>query len=80
MEANERHSEPMLLPAGAAAKLLGISERHFYKLHSSGRVPKPIRLGRAVRWRADELRDWVAAGTPPRDRWQGMRDLAQRTR
>jgi len=77
-EADERHSEPILLPAAEAAKLLSVSERHFYKLHSSGRVPRPIRLGRAVRWRADELRDWVAAGTPPRDRWQGTREAKGR--
>ena len=72
-EAHERHTDPILLSAGAAAKLLGISERHFYKLHSSGRVPKPIRLGRAVRWRADELRDWVASGTPARIQWRWTR-------
>ena len=78
MEATQSNSEPILLPAGAAARLLGISERHFYKLHSSGRVPKPIRLGRSVRWRADELRDWVAAGTPARDRWQGIREAKGR--
>ncbi len=77
-ESNQSHLEPILLAAAEAAKLLRISERHFYKLHSSGRVPRPIRLGRAVRWRADELRDWVAAGTPPRDRWQGMRELKPR--
>ena len=69
----EPQSTPLLLPAAEAAKLLSISERHFYKLHSSGRVPRPIRLGRAVRWRADELRDWLAAGAPSRSQWQSMR-------
>ena len=72
-ESNESHLEPILMPAAEAAKLLSISERHFYKLHSSGRVPRPIRLGRAVRWRADELRDWLAAGAPSRSQWQSMR-------
>jgi excisionase family DNA binding protein len=71
-EANPQFA-PLLLPAAEAAKLLSISERHFYKLHSSGRVPRPIRFGRAVRWRADELREWVAAGAPSRAQWQSMR-------
>jgi len=29
----------------------------------------PVRLGRAVRWRAEELRAWVEKGCPPRARW-----------
>ena len=73
MREAEVQSAPLLLAAAEAAKLLSISERHFYKLHSSGRVPRPIRLGRAVRWRADELREWLAAGAPSRSQWQSMR-------
>ena len=60
----------LLLTASEAAKLLRVSERHFYKLHSSSRVPRPIRFGRAVRWRASELEKWVDAGAPPRARWE----------
>lgn len=69
----DEQPEPALLPAKDAALLLGISERHFYKLHSSGRVPRPIRLGRAVRWRASELRKWLDAGAPPRAKWELVR-------
>jgi predicted DNA-binding transcriptional regulator AlpA len=56
------------------AKLLGISERHLWACHSSGKLgPRPIALGRAKRWRVDELRRWLDAGAPSRDRWEAMR-------
>ncbi len=65
------------MSAGDAAKLLDISPRHLAKLYASGRLPAPVRLGRAVRWRSDELRDWLAAGCPPRDRWESLRAAAR---
>jgi len=66
--------ERLALPAAEVAKLLGISERHLWSLNSSGRLPQPVRLGRAVRWRTDELRAWLAAGAPERSRWETMRE------
>ncbi len=63
-------TECLALPAADAAKLLGISERHLWALHSSGRLgPLPVRLGRAVRWNRRELADWLDAGCPRRADW-----------
>jgi len=67
-------TERLALPAAEVAKLLGISTRHLWSLNSSGRLPQPVRFGRAVRWRADEIRDWLAAGAPERSRWETMRE------
>ena len=60
---------PILLDAKGAAALCGVSARHWATLHSEGLVPAPVRLGRRVLWRAEELRDWTRAGCPPRLRW-----------
>lgn len=62
----------LAVDAEAAAQMVGVSVRHWWALHSSGRCPLPIRMGRAVRWRVDELRQWVAAGAPERSRWETM--------
>lgn len=62
------------VPAGEVAKLLQISERHLWSLNASGRLPRPIRFGRACRWPVEELRNWVAAGAPSRDVWESRRD------
>ena len=61
--------EPLLLSAPEAAALCGVSARHWATLHSEGLVPVPVRLGRRVLWRAEELRDWARAGCPSRLRW-----------
>jgi excisionase family DNA binding protein len=48
---------PLLVAAAEAAKMLGIGPTHFYGLIRMGKLgPQGIRLGRSVRWRADELR------------------------
>ncbi|MFO0875485.1 MAG: hypothetical protein U0575_16170 [Phycisphaerales bacterium] len=50
-----------------------MSLRHWRALDASGRVPRAIRLGRRALWSLDDLRAWVAAGSPPRDRWEALR-------
>lgn len=63
--------DSLLLSAEGAAKLLNIGRAHFYGLHSNGRLgPLPVRLGRRVLWRRQELTDWVNAGCPQRHDWQ----------
>jgi len=61
--------QPLLVNARECARLLGISPRHLAGLHSSGRLPMPLHLGRRVLWRSAELAAWVEAGCPVRDKW-----------
>ncbi len=65
-------TEPLLVDAKTAVWMIGVGKTKLYALHASGRLPEPIRLGRAVRWSVQELREWTAAGCPARDRWQAM--------
>ena len=59
--------ERLAVAARDAAELLGISRAQLWKLHSSGKMPRPVRLGaKATRWRVDELRAWLKAGCPDR--------------
>jgi excisionase family DNA binding protein len=58
--------------AGEAAEFLGVSRATFYRLDKKGGTPRPVHIGGPRRWRIDELRRWVAAGCPPRDRWEEM--------
>lgn len=62
--------ERIALSAEEVADVLGISRAHVWKLHSIGKLPRPIRLGRVVRWDRKTLEAWLAAGAPPRDRWE----------
>jgi predicted DNA-binding transcriptional regulator AlpA len=67
------HPEQLALAAMDAATLCGLSRSQWWKLHASGRIPLPVRLGtRAPRWRVDELRAWLAAGCPNRETWETL--------
>lgn len=64
-------SASLLVDAKSAAELIGVSPSTFWKLHSQGRIPNPMRLGgRVVRWRREELSAWVRAGCPARHLWR----------
>ena len=52
-----------------SAKLAGVSRAHWRKLYAADQTPRPIRLGRSVRWLRDELVAWMRAGCPPYDKW-----------
>lgn len=53
-----------LLDVTAVATFAGVSSRHFLRLVDAGKAPRPIRLGRAVRWDAEQIRRWVDDGCP----------------
>jgi excisionase family DNA binding protein len=52
----------LLLTAREAAAALSISARKLWSLTASGEVPH-VRIGRAVRYPADALTEWVAQRT-----------------
>jgi predicted DNA-binding transcriptional regulator AlpA len=71
-------SAPLRLDAREAARLCSVCRAHWLRMHSAGRVPAPVRLGRAVRWQTDELREWLAAGCPAAERWQALSEARRR--
>ena len=54
-----------LLDVRAVAALLGCSGRHIRRLADAGRMPPPVRLGALVRWRRQDIEDWLAGGCRP---------------
>jgi len=63
---------PLLIPDKVAARMVGISRASWHRLRAAGKLPAAVHLGRAVRWRADELRDWIACGCPDGRTWAAM--------
>jgi len=55
----------VLLDVRAVAALLGCSPRHVYRLADAGRMPRPVKIGRLVRWCRPALQIWIADGCPP---------------
>lgn len=64
---------PLLLTIPEAAAMLRVKERTWRTWLASGRIPEPIRIGRKVFWRPDDLKAWVAAGCPDRAKWEVLR-------
>jgi len=46
------------------ADLLGCTQRTVANLLAAGRIPKPVRLGRLVRWPVSQVDEWIADGCP----------------
>jgi excisionase family DNA binding protein len=57
--------EPALLDVRAVAQLLNCSARHVWRMSDAGRMPSPIRLGAAVRFRRADIDQWIRDGCPP---------------
>jgi len=57
--------EPLLISVNTVARMLSISTRQIWRLRDAGDMPQPLKLGRAVRWRSDEIAAWVRDGCPP---------------
>lgn len=51
-----------LLTIRELAELCGLSTRTIFRLVDSGKVPQPIRLGKAIRWNSEEVEKWIASG------------------
>ena len=60
------------------AARLDVSDRAIWKWNATGRLPKPIRLGRSVRWDLDELDAWIDAACPDRETWEAQRQAVRR--
>jgi excisionase family DNA binding protein len=49
---------PLLVSPREAAKLLSVCEKTLWTLTKAGQIPV-VRIGRAVRYSMDDLRDWI---------------------
>jgi len=72
-DAGPFHS-PLAFSATELADRLGVSLRHVRRMDAAQLLPKPIRLGRSVRWPVDEMGAWLKAGAPDRRRWEQLRE------
>lgn len=69
----DAEAESLGLTATALAARLGISRAHVWKLLSLGRLPAPVRLGRAVRWDRRVIDAWMTAGAPSAAEWERLK-------
>ena len=62
-----------------AAALAGISRSHLHRLRAGGHFgPRPIKLGRALRFDRQEVIAWIAARCPDARTWAAMQAAESR--
>ena len=57
-------ARPELLTVDDVAAMLAVSPRHVYRQCDAGRLPHPVRIGAAVRWKRADVLAWLDAGCP----------------
>jgi excisionase family DNA binding protein len=55
---------PLMMTADELAETLCISLRQVWRLKAKGDLPKPVTIGRNVRWRRSDIVEWIEAGCP----------------
>ncbi|MCY2945261.1 MAG: AlpA family phage regulatory protein [Planctomycetota bacterium] len=70
--------ESLVVRAKELAKLLSVSLVHIRRLDSAGKLPKPVRLGNCVSWRRAEIEEWLAAGSPNREKWLAIQSASKK--
>ena len=61
---------PALLSAESLAQMIQVSVRTVWRLRSSGKLPRPVKVGGSIRWRADEVQNWIEDGCPAYAEWE----------
>ena len=59
-----------LMTVGDVARSLRLSVRATWRANAAGFLPRPLKVGRATRWRSEEMTAWVRAGMPVRSEWE----------
>ena len=70
--ARDLPAQSIMLTVDGVATLLACSPRTVYRLADKGRIPRPARIGRMVRWPREPFERWIAQGcsspTEPKSR------------
>ena len=67
------HDDPKLLTVAALAGCLSVSVRQAHRMNRAGLIPAPLKIGGCIRWREDEISEWLKCGAPSRATWEKQR-------
>jgi predicted DNA-binding transcriptional regulator AlpA len=63
-----------VVTAKELGKILAVAVRTIWRYDEEGKIPRPLRIGRSVRWRLNEIQDWLNCGAPRREVWEARRN------
>lgn len=68
----ETEDQTLLIGTRGVARMLNVSQRHIERLDASQRIPKPVWIGRAKRWRLGDIERWLDLDCPDRASWETL--------
>jgi len=70
MQIESHKNNRLLWSAAELSNVLGVSIRTIRRRDLTAKLPRPVMIGHSVKWKADEIRAWIAARCPDRDQWE----------
>lgn len=64
-----------LIDVTKVAKMTATSPRTVHRLNSSGRIPRSLKIGGCLRWRASDIDAWIEMGCPRRAEFEAKREV-----
>lgn len=64
-----------LLTAKALAKTLSTSVRSIWRYKSSGQLPENVKIAGVIRWRQQDIDQWISMGCPDRKTFEAKREV-----
>ncbi|OHB54349.1 MAG: hypothetical protein A2173_10100 [Planctomycetes bacterium RBG_13_44_8b] len=66
-----------LLTAQAVGKMLSLSKRQIFRLNSCGKIPAPVRISGAVRWKLSDIELFLRWNCPDRKTFESMQESSK---
>lgn len=68
-------NDVQLLTAKQLGLMLTLSQRQIFRLNSCGKLPRPLRIGGAVRWRLADISHWQDLSCPDRREFEARQEM-----
>ena len=61
---SKKVTKTQMVMAKELAEMLGVSERHVWRMRAQGKLPRPMNIGNCVRWYLKDIELWLELGCP----------------
>ena len=72
---NNENDDKALMDARDVSHRLSVSTRTVWRLLSANQIPKPVRIGRSVRWQREVVEEWIRSGCPDQSKQESPETL-----
>jgi len=74
-EGKETTKRQSLFNRADSGAYCSVGARTWSRLHASGKIPRPVKIGGSVRWRLSDLDLWIAMDCPERQEFEARKGV-----